>query len=111
MRCSTSPASWARRGLVPEAGGAARGPRRNVQSALDRILSRETWHNQSGGGWIGGAIYGVNDGLAAVFGVNAVVMAIGGVMALPEKKPSCTKNSPVLWRPYPPNHPNNFCVP
>jgi VIT1/CCC1 family predicted Fe2+/Mn2+ transporter len=39
-----------------------------VQSALDRILSRETWHVR-GGGWISGAIYGVNDGLAAVFGI------------------------------------------
>jgi predicted membrane protein (TIGR00267 family) len=40
----------------------------NVQSHLDRILGRETWHTR-GGGWIGGAIYGVNDGLAAVFGI------------------------------------------
>ena len=40
----------------------------NVQSHLDRILGRETWHNR-GGGWISGAIYGVNDGLAAVFGI------------------------------------------
>ena len=39
-----------------------------VQSHLDRILGRETWHTR-GGGWIGGAIYGVNDGLAAVFGI------------------------------------------
>jgi VIT1/CCC1 family predicted Fe2+/Mn2+ transporter len=65
-------------------GGAARGPRRNVQSALDRILSRETWHNQSGGGWIGGAIYGVNDGLAAVFGIVAGTSAAtnGGHLVL-----------------------------
>ncbi|MGI8609358.1 MAG: VIT1/CCC1 transporter family protein [Candidatus Dormibacteria bacterium] len=40
----------------------------NVQSHLDRILGRETWH-KGGGGWISGAIYGVNDGLAAVFGI------------------------------------------
>ena len=40
----------------------------NVQSHLDRILGTETWHSR-GGGWIGGAIYGVNDGLAAVFGI------------------------------------------
>jgi VIT1/CCC1 family predicted Fe2+/Mn2+ transporter len=46
-------------------GGQAR-----VQGALDRILGREHWHTQ-GGGWIGGAIYGVNDGLAAVFGIVA----------------------------------------
>ncbi|HEV1997376.1 MAG TPA: VIT1/CCC1 transporter family protein [Candidatus Dormibacteraeota bacterium] len=40
----------------------------NVQSHLDRIIGRETWHTR-GGGWISGAIYGVNDGLAAVFGI------------------------------------------
>lgn len=45
---------------------------------LDRILSRERWH-QRGGGWIGGAIYGANDGLAAVFGiVTGVSGATGG---------------------------------
>jgi VIT1/CCC1 family predicted Fe2+/Mn2+ transporter len=65
------------RGLMPgEAGGPQ--PKRNVQSALDRILSRETWHNQGGGGWIGGAIYGVNDGLAAVFGIVAGTSAATG---------------------------------
>src|SRR4030081_3289459 len=64
------------RGLMP--GGGGRGPKRNVQSALDRILSHETWHNQAGGGWIGGAIYGVNDGLAAVFGIVAGTSAATG---------------------------------
>jgi VIT1/CCC1 family predicted Fe2+/Mn2+ transporter len=65
------------RGLMP-AGAGTRPPRRNVQSALDRILSRETWHRQGGGGWIGGAIYGVNDGLAAVFGIVAGTSAATG---------------------------------
>jgi vacuolar iron transporter family protein len=37
------------------------------KSALDRILGRER-HVRSGG-WIGQAIYGVNDGLGAAFGV------------------------------------------
>ena len=64
------------RGLMPGGGGGR--PKRNVQSALDRILSRETWHNQGGGGWIGGAIYGVNDGLAAVFGIVAGTSAATG---------------------------------
>ncbi len=70
------------RGLMP--GGRGAGPRRNVQSALDRILSRESWHNQAGGGWIGGAIYGVNDGLAAVFGIVAGTSAAtnGGHLVL-----------------------------
>jgi vacuolar iron transporter family protein len=37
---------------------------------LARILGRERWHRRSGG-WISGAIYGANDGLAAVFGLVA----------------------------------------
>ena len=37
---------------------------------LARILGRERWH-RGGGGWISGAIYGANDGLAAVFGLVA----------------------------------------
>ena len=46
------------------AGGALPSPR----SALDTILRRERWHVR-GHGWIGDAIYGVNDGLGAVFGI------------------------------------------
>jgi VIT1/CCC1 family predicted Fe2+/Mn2+ transporter/rubrerythrin len=46
------------------AGGKAPSPR----SALDSILGRERWHVR-GTGWIGDAIYGVNDGLGAVFGI------------------------------------------
>jgi VIT1/CCC1 family predicted Fe2+/Mn2+ transporter len=46
------------------AGGAFPSPR----SALDSILRRERWHVR-GHGWIGDAIYGVNDGLGAVFGI------------------------------------------
>jgi VIT1/CCC1 family predicted Fe2+/Mn2+ transporter/rubrerythrin len=38
------------------------------QRRLDTILRRETWHVRAGG-WIGQAIYGVNDGLGAAFGV------------------------------------------
>jgi VIT1/CCC1 family predicted Fe2+/Mn2+ transporter/rubrerythrin len=38
------------------------------RSALDAILRRERWHVR-GSGWIGDAIYGVNDGLGAVFGI------------------------------------------
>ncbi len=44
---------------------AARGE--HPRSALDRILGRER-HVRSGG-WIGQAIYGINDGLGAAFGV------------------------------------------
>jgi vacuolar iron transporter family protein len=46
------------------AGGTVLSPR----SALDSILRRERWHVR-GTGWIGDAIYGVNDGLGAVFGI------------------------------------------
>jgi VIT1/CCC1 family predicted Fe2+/Mn2+ transporter/rubrerythrin len=38
------------------------------RTALDSILRRERWHTR-GAGWIGDAIYGVNDGLGAVFGI------------------------------------------
>ncbi len=49
-----------------------------AQARLNRILGRETWH-QKGGSWISGAIYGANDGLAAVFGiVSGVSGATGG---------------------------------
>jgi len=46
------------------AGGALPTPR----STLDTILRRERWHVR-GTGWMGDAIYGVNDGLGAVFGI------------------------------------------
>ena len=42
----------------------ALGPR----AALDVILKRERWHIR-GGSWIADSIYGVNDGLGAVFGI------------------------------------------
>lgn len=47
------------------------------QGRLDRILGRETWH-RTGAGWISGAIYGANDGLAAVFGIVAGVSGATG---------------------------------
>jgi VIT1/CCC1 family predicted Fe2+/Mn2+ transporter/rubrerythrin len=46
----------------------AGGPMPTARSALDTILRRERWHMR-GTGWIGDAIYGVNDGLGAVFGI------------------------------------------
>ena len=42
------------------------------KSRLESILRREKWHGK-GGSWIGDAIYGVNDGLTAVFGIVAGV--------------------------------------
>jgi VIT1/CCC1 family predicted Fe2+/Mn2+ transporter len=48
-----------------------------ARTRLDRILGREKWH-RTGGGWISGAIYGANDGLAAVFGIVAGVSGATG---------------------------------
>jgi len=54
------------------------GPR----NALDALLHRERWHVQ-GGGWLGDAIYGANDGLGAVFGiVSGVAGATAGGSAV-----------------------------
>ena len=48
-----------------------------AQRRLEKILSREKWHS-SGTSWISGAIYGANDGLAAVFGIVAGVSGATG---------------------------------
>ena len=47
------------------------------QARLDRILHRESWHRRSTG-WVPDAIYGANDGLAAVFGIVAGVSGATG---------------------------------
>ena len=72
--------------------GLAGGSMPTARNALDTILRRERWHMR-GTGWIGDAIYGVNDGLGAVFGIvsgmagytggSEVVLAAGlaGTMA------------------------------
>ena len=52
-------------------------PPSSTQSRLNRILGRESWH-RTGAGWISGAIYGANDGLAAVFGIVAGVSGATG---------------------------------
>ncbi len=48
------------------------GARQEPQSRLESLLRREKWHGKTGN-WIGDAIYGVNDGLTAVFGIVAGV--------------------------------------
>jgi VIT1/CCC1 family predicted Fe2+/Mn2+ transporter/rubrerythrin len=53
----------------------------SVQTHLQRILGRERWH-RTGAGWISGAIYGANDGLAAVFGIVAGVSGATGGSSL-----------------------------
>ena len=60
--------------VAHRAGG--QGPA-SAQSRLNRILGRESWH-RTGTGWISGAIYGANDGLAAVFGIVAGVSGATG---------------------------------
>jgi VIT1/CCC1 family predicted Fe2+/Mn2+ transporter len=58
-------------GVAPSREGAT------VEVRLQRILGRERWH-RSATGWIPGAIYGANDGLAAVFGIVAGVSGATG---------------------------------
>src|ERR1043166_6231310 len=43
-------------------------PQLGHRTLLDTILKRERWHGR-GGSWVADAIYGVNDGLGAVFGI------------------------------------------
>lgn len=50
------------------------GPR----SALDAIWAGEKWHRAGTGSWIGDAIYGINDGLGAVFGIVSAVAGATG---------------------------------
>ena len=57
--------------------GKADSPPTGAQAMLDTILHRESWHRR-GGGWIGQAIYGANDGLGAVFGI---VSGVAGATA------------------------------
>src|SRR2546422_6288610 len=47
------------------------------QGMLDLMLRRERWHKR-GGGWLGDAIYGANDGLGAVFGIVSGVAGYKG---------------------------------
>lgn len=47
------------------------------QGLLDVMLRRERWHKR-GGGWLGDAIYGANDGLGAVFGIVSGVAGYTG---------------------------------
>jgi VIT1/CCC1 family predicted Fe2+/Mn2+ transporter/rubrerythrin len=47
------------------------------QGLLDNIIKREHWHKR-GGGWIGQAVYGANDGLGSVFGI---VSGVAGATA------------------------------
>lgn len=52
-------------------------PQLGAQTILDVILRRERWHGR-GGSWVADAIYGVNDGLGAVFGIVSGVAGATG---------------------------------
>ena len=51
----------------------AEGVSASPRSQLDTLLAKEKWHTKGTGSWIGDAIYGVNDGLGAVFGIVSSV--------------------------------------
>jgi len=51
-----------------------------AQVKLNKMLGREKWH-VTGGGWIGQAIYGANDGLGSAFGVVSGVAGATNVKA------------------------------
>jgi len=48
-----------------------------IQERLDQMRNREKWH-VSTGSWLGDAIYGVNDGLGAIFGIVSGVAGYTG---------------------------------
>jgi VIT1/CCC1 family predicted Fe2+/Mn2+ transporter len=48
-------------------------PATAISESLERLWRQEKWHKTRTGGWIGDAIYGVNDGLGAIFGIIAGV--------------------------------------
>src|SRR5438045_5913077 len=52
-------------------------PQLGPRTVLDTILKRERWHGR-GGSWVADAIYGVNDGLGAVFGIVSGVAGATG---------------------------------
>ena len=64
-------------GTMQKAGGSDANAPIGPQAMLDKILHRESWHRR-GGGWIGQAIYGANDGLGSVFGI---VSGVAGATA------------------------------
>ena len=56
-------------------GGDTHHPDRETKSKLDSLFRRERWHVRSTS-WVADAIYGVSDGLSAIFGI---VSGIAGV--------------------------------
>ncbi len=48
-------------------------PAAHIGESLGRLWGAERWHKRDSVGWLGDAIYGVNDGLGAIFGIIAGV--------------------------------------
>lgn len=53
-------------------GGDTHHPDRENRAKLEGLFRRERWHRKSGS-WLADAIYGVNDGLGAIFGIVSFV--------------------------------------
>ncbi len=64
-------------GAAPDPDPGLTPTQQRAKARLDKITGRETWHRSSSG-WISGAIYGANDGLASVFGIVAGVSGATG---------------------------------
>ncbi len=65
------------RGQAPHATATGK-PIVNAQGMLDEMLARRDEGRSQAGSWIGDAIYGVNDGLGAIFGI---VSGVSGATA------------------------------
>jgi VIT1/CCC1 family predicted Fe2+/Mn2+ transporter/rubrerythrin len=63
------------RGHYQQPAGA---PKINAQAVLDEMLAKRNQGRKQPGSWIGDAIYGVNDGLGAIFGI---VSGVSGATA------------------------------
>jgi vacuolar iron transporter family protein len=64
-------------GAAPDPDQGLTPTQQRAKARLDKITGRETWHRNSSG-WLSGAIYGANDGLASVFGIVAGVSGATG---------------------------------
>jgi len=64
-------------GAAPDPDPGLTPTQQRAKARLDKITGRETWHRNSSG-WLSGAIYGANDGLASVFGIVAGVSGATG---------------------------------
>jgi len=56
------------RSMYGPSSGETHHPDRETRSKLEGLFRRERWHRRSGS-WLADAIYGINDGLGAVFGI------------------------------------------